>query len=56
MDLFTKAKDLGIQTEFIDGQGHRHVTDAAALKIILDAMPVCTENLNPNVLTMKSAQ
>jgi len=40
MDLFTKAKELGIQTEFIDGQGHRHVTDAAALKIIIDAMPV----------------
>jgi 4-alpha-glucanotransferase len=40
MDLFTQAKDLGIQTEFIDGQGHRHVTDAAALKIIIDAMPV----------------
>ena len=39
MDLFTKAKDLGIQTEFVDGQGHRHVTDAAALKIILDALP-----------------
>ena len=56
MDLFTKAKDAGIQTEFIDGQGHRHVTGAEALKIILDAMPVCTENLNPNVLTMKSAQ
>ena len=40
MDLFTKAKDLGIQTEFIDGQGHRHVTGAEALKIILDALPV----------------
>jgi 4-alpha-glucanotransferase len=40
MDLFVKAKDLGIQTEFVDGQGHRHVTDAAALKIILDALPV----------------
>ena len=39
MDLFTRAKDLGIQTEFLDGQGHRHVTDAAALKIILDALP-----------------
>ena len=39
MDLFTKAAELGIQTEFYDGQGHRHVTDAAALKIILDAMP-----------------
>src|SRR5712672_4262686 len=40
MDLFAKAKHLGIQTEFIDGQGHRHVTSAAALKIIIDALPV----------------
>jgi 4-alpha-glucanotransferase len=39
MDLFTQAKNLGIQAEFVDGQGHRHVTDAAALKIILDALP-----------------
>ena len=39
MDLFTRAKDLGIQTEFIDGQGHRHVTDPAALQIILDSLP-----------------
>ena len=40
MDLYSRAKKLGIQTEFVDGQGHRHVTDAAALKIILDALPV----------------
>jgi 4-alpha-glucanotransferase len=40
MDLFTKANELGIQTEFIDGQGHRHVTDRAALNIIIDALPV----------------
>ncbi len=40
MDLFSRAKELGIQTEFVDGQGHRHVTDAVALKIILDALPV----------------
>jgi 4-alpha-glucanotransferase len=40
MDLFTKAKQRGIQTEFIDGQGHRHVTAPEALKIILDALPV----------------
>jgi 4-alpha-glucanotransferase len=40
MDLFTKAKELGIQTEFVDGQGHRHVTGAPALKIILDALPI----------------
>ena len=39
MDVFDRAKDLGIQTEFVDGQGNRHVTDAAALKIILDALP-----------------
>ncbi len=40
MDLLTRAKDLGIQTEFVDGQGHSHVTDAVALRIILDALPV----------------
>jgi 4-alpha-glucanotransferase len=40
MDLFSRAKELGIQTEFVDGQGHIHVTDAAALRIILDALPV----------------
>jgi 4-alpha-glucanotransferase len=39
MDLYTRAKDLGIQTEFMDGQGHRHVTDTAALQIILDSLP-----------------
>jgi 4-alpha-glucanotransferase len=40
MDLYTKAKNLGIETEFLDGQGRRHVTDPEALKIILDALPV----------------
>ena len=39
MDLFARARDLGIQADFIDGQGHRHVTDAKALRIILDALP-----------------
>jgi 4-alpha-glucanotransferase len=39
MDLFTKANHLGIQTEYVDGQGHRRVTDTAALRIILDALP-----------------
>ena len=42
MNLFDQAKSRGIQTEFVDGQGHRRVTDAAALKIILDALPVQT--------------
>jgi 4-alpha-glucanotransferase len=40
MDLLARARNLGIETEYIDGQGHRHVTDAAALNIILDALPV----------------
>ncbi|QDM16160.1 4-alpha-glucanotransferase [Tardiphaga sp. vice352] len=44
MDLFTKAAELGIQTGFHDGQGHWHTTDEAALKIILDAMPVRTQH------------
>src|SRR6266702_1733363 len=39
MDLYTRAHNLGIQTEYIDGQGHRRVTDASALKAILDALP-----------------
>jgi 4-alpha-glucanotransferase len=40
MDPFARAKELEIQTEFLDGQGRRHVTDEAALKIILDALPL----------------
>ena len=40
MDPFARAKELEIQTDFVDGQGHRHVTDKAALKIILDALPL----------------
>jgi len=39
MDLLAKAKTLGIQTEFMDGQGLHRVTDAVALKTILDALP-----------------
>src|SRR5882762_3350098 len=42
MDLYNKAKALGIIAEYIDGQGHRRVTDAAALKTILDALPPLT--------------
>ena len=34
MNLFAKAKDLGIQTEFIDGHGNTHVTAAEALKVV----------------------
>ena len=39
MNPFTTAKYLGILTEYVDGQGHRHVTDEAVLKIILKALP-----------------
>ena len=39
MNLFTEANNRGIQTEFLDGQGHRRVTDAAALEIIMNALP-----------------
>src|ERR1700747_3438284 len=39
MDLFSQAQTLGILTEFTDGQGQRHVTDEAALKIIVEAFP-----------------
>jgi 4-alpha-glucanotransferase len=39
MDLFAKANDLGIQPEFIDALGNHRVTSAAALKIIIDALP-----------------
>ena len=39
MDLFSQATNLGILTEFTDGQGQRHVTDEAALKLIVEAFP-----------------
>jgi 4-alpha-glucanotransferase len=39
MDLFTKAAELGIQTEFMDAHGQRRVTDRAALEAIVNALP-----------------
>lgn len=39
MNLFSKARDLGIQTEFVDGHGHPHVTSPEALQVIFDALP-----------------
>ena len=39
MDLFTQAQNLGILTEFVDGQGQRHATGEAALRIIVNALP-----------------
>ena len=40
MDLYAKAAELGIQTGFHDGQGTWQTTDAAALEIILNALPM----------------
>jgi 4-alpha-glucanotransferase len=42
MNLLSQAQNLGILTEFTDGQGQRHVTDEAALKIIVNAFPART--------------
>ena len=42
MDLFNQATNLGILTEFTDGQGQRHVTDEAALELIVAAFPART--------------
>ena len=39
MDLYAKAQTLGIQTEYIDGSGHRRVTTPEALTAILEALP-----------------
>src|SRR5262249_38661764 len=39
MNLYKEAQNLGILTEFVDGQGERRVTDETALKIIIDALP-----------------
>ncbi|WP_426436381.1 4-alpha-glucanotransferase [Bradyrhizobium genosp. P] len=39
MDLYAKAKTLGIQTDFIDGHGQHRVTTPEALSAILDALP-----------------
>ncbi|MES5481784.1 4-alpha-glucanotransferase [Bradyrhizobium sp. INPA03-11B] len=39
MDLYVKAQTLGIQTEYIDGSGHRRVTTPEALAAILAALP-----------------
>jgi len=57
MNLYEKATELGIQTEFFDGQGQRHVTDAAALQLIIDAMPVRSPHrLLDRVVVARSGQ
>ena len=39
MDVYFKAKQLGIETEFLDWQGHRRVVGKEALAAVLDALP-----------------
>ena len=39
MDVYSKARELGIDLEFVDGQGHRHVVKAERLRAILDGLP-----------------
>ncbi|WP_031337098.1 4-alpha-glucanotransferase [Rhodopseudomonas sp. B29] len=39
MNVFSKAAELGIQTEFDDVHGQRQVADKAALQIVVDAIP-----------------
>lgn len=39
MDIFARAAELGIQSEFYDGQGHHRVTDPEALAAIVAAIP-----------------
>jgi len=57
MNLFTKAAELGIQTEFFDGQGQRHVTQPAALQIILDAMPArATHRLLDRIAVIRAGE
>jgi 4-alpha-glucanotransferase len=43
MDLYSQAQNLGILTQFVDGQGQTRVTDEAALKIIIEALPARIE-------------
>jgi 4-alpha-glucanotransferase len=39
MDVFAKARELGIETDFIDGQGHGHRIAHEALDLLMAAMP-----------------
>ena len=39
MDVYSKARDLGIDLEFVDGQGHRHVVNGERVRAVLDGLP-----------------
>jgi 4-alpha-glucanotransferase len=40
MDVYSKARDLGIELEFQDGQGHRHAVSAERVRAILEGLPL----------------
>jgi 4-alpha-glucanotransferase len=39
MDVYSKARDFGIELEFQDGQGHRHAVSDARLRSVLAGLP-----------------
>lgn len=39
MDVYSKAREYGIDLEFIDGQGHRHVVSDERLRAVIDGLP-----------------
>jgi 4-alpha-glucanotransferase len=39
MDVYSKARDYGVDLEFIDGQGHRHVVGGERLRAVVDGLP-----------------
>lgn len=39
MDVYSKAREYGIDLEFIDGQGHRHVVSGERLRAVIDGLP-----------------
>lgn len=39
MDIYSKARDLGINLDFVDGLGRRHILDDDRLRVFVDSLP-----------------
>ncbi len=39
MNIYSKARDLGIDLDFVDGLGHRHLLDDDRLRAVIDGLP-----------------
>jgi 4-alpha-glucanotransferase len=39
MDVYSKAREYGVDLEFVDGQGHRHVVSSERLRAVVDGLP-----------------